>query len=271
MKLLNGSELAGYIKERQARQVRRLRQAFNIYPKLSIVVTVNNPAVDTYMRLKERYGSDIEVDVDIHRISQNEVPELLNKLNEDESVHGIIVQLPLEDPSKTDDIVNLINPSKDVDGLGNTTGFEPATPMAILWLLSGYNIDLPGKRILLVGQGKLVGAPLKRILNDSGIEVEVADQKTEDLKAVALEADVIITATGVRGLITSDMLKPKAIVIDAGVASEKAETVGDVDVSVYDDRDDLTITPTKGGVGPLTVCALFENVIQSCEKLAEQT
>ena len=269
MKLLNGSELAGYIKERQAKQVRRLRQAFNIYPKLAIVVTVDNLATTTYIHLKQGYGSDILVDVEVHEVEQAYVPELLNKLNKDGSVHGIIIQLPLEDPSKTDDIVNLVAPDKDVDGLGEHSEFESATPMAILWLISGYNIDLNGKQILLVGHGKLVGAPLKRLLNDSGIEPVVADKNTSDLKALATEADVIITATGSRGLISADMIKSGAIVIDAGVASEEAETVGDVDPDVYDTRNDLTITPIKGGVGPLTVCALFENVIQAAQKLAD--
>ena len=270
MRFLNGSELSGYIKERQAAQVRRLRQAFNIYPKLAIVVTVDNPAIDTYMNLKQAYGADILVDVEIHRVSQEDVPGLLKTLNLDDSIQGIIIQLPLEDVSQTDDIVNQINPSKDVDGLGTNSAFVAATPTAILWLLSGYNINLEDKQVLLVGQGKLVGAPLKRILNESGIEVKVADKATKDLEATTLEADVIITATGVPRLIKSSMLKQKAVVVDAGVASEEAETSGDVDADVYDSRDDLTITPIKGGVGPLTVCALFENVIQACEKLSQE-
>ncbi|HET8992079.1 MAG TPA: bifunctional 5,10-methylenetetrahydrofolate dehydrogenase/5,10-methenyltetrahydrofolate cyclohydrolase [Candidatus Saccharimonadales bacterium] len=269
MKLLNGSELAGYIKERQAQQVRRLRQAFNIEPKLAIVVTGENPAAEIYMKVKKRYGSDILINVDIHRVSQAEIPSLIGQLNDDETVQGIILQLPLEDKSKTDELVKLIDPSKDVDGLNPVSDFDPATPMAILWLLSGYNIDLLGKSVLLVGQGKLVGAPLKRILNDSEIEVSVADRSTKDLKEATLNADVVITATGVAGLIKSDMIKPGAIVIDAGVTSEESNTRGDVAREVYDERDDLTITPIRGGVGPLTVCALFENLIQACQNLTK--
>lgn len=268
MKLLNGKELAGYIKERQAKDVRTLRQAHGIQPKLAIVVTVDNPVIDLYMRLKKQYGADILIDVDVHRVKQSEVPELLNMLSNDASVHGVIVQLPLEDPTKTDEIVNLVPAGKDVDALGSQAQFDPATPMAIMWLLAGYNIDLRAKRILLVGKGKLVGAPLERMLKASGLDVHVADRSTEDLAAETREADIIITATGRPAILYPDMIKQAAVVVDAGVASEDGKTVGDVDESVYE-RDDLTITPAKGGVGPLTVCALFENVIRAARATIE--
>ncbi|MGH7196127.1 MAG: tetrahydrofolate dehydrogenase/cyclohydrolase catalytic domain-containing protein [Candidatus Saccharimonadales bacterium] len=268
MKLLNGSELAGYIKQRQAHEVRGLRQAHQVRPKLAIVLTVELAAIETYMRMKSRYGADILIDVEIHRVAQNDAAATIKTLNDDASVHGIIVQLPLADPAQTEAIVNLVVAAKDVDGLGAGTTFEPATPMAILWLLAGYNIDLPGKKIALVGRGKLVGAPLERIFTESDYEVTVVDRKTTNVKAVLIEADIVITATGNPGLIKPDMLKQNAVVVDAGVAGEQGKTVGDLDPQVYQ-RDDLTITPTKGGVGPLTVCALFENVIRAAKNRAE--
>jgi methylenetetrahydrofolate dehydrogenase (NADP+)/methenyltetrahydrofolate cyclohydrolase len=260
MKVLSGSDLAGYIKERQAHEVRALRQAFNVQPKLSIIVTVDNPVIDVYIRLKEKYGSDILIDVDIHRVKQSEVPGLLEKLNEDDSVHGIIIQLPLEEPEQTDTLVNKVAPNKDVDALGSSAEFDPATPTAILWLLAGYNVELRGRQILLIGRGKLVGAPLERMLLSSSLDVRVADSKTLDLKAEALEADIIVTATGTPAILSADMIKQGAVIVDAGVASEDGKTVGDVAEDVMK-RDDLTITPSRGGVGPLTVTALFENVI----------
>jgi methylenetetrahydrofolate dehydrogenase (NADP+)/methenyltetrahydrofolate cyclohydrolase len=263
---LNGSEIAGFIKERQAAQVRSLRQSHKIFPKLAIVVTVDNPVINIYMRLKERYGADILVDVEVHRVTQAQAPELIEKLNNDAGVHAIIVQLPLENPAETDAIVDLVDPKKDVDALGKSAIYEPATPLAIMWLLAGYNVDLRGKNILLIGRGKLVGAPLERIFSHDGYSVTVADRKTADLKAVALEADIIITAAGSPALLFSDMIKQKAVVVDAGVASEDGKTVGDVAPEVYT-RGDLTITPTKGGVGPLTVCALFDNVIRAAQPL----
>ena len=261
--MLNGTELAGFIKERHARQVRALH-AQKIYPKLAIVQAKDDPVINTYVRLKQEYGADIGVEVEHYKLPQAEVPQILNKLSIDTTVHGIIVQLPLEDPSQTDDIVNLVDPRKDVDALGRKSKFDPATPMAILWLLNGYNVDLQTKRILLIGRGKLVGAPLERILNNSGYVVEVIDREIPDLAARTKDADVIITATGNPAILYPEMIKQGAVVVDAGVASEEGKTVGDLAPEVYK-RDDLTITPEKGGVGPLTVCALFENVIRAAE------
>lgn len=262
MKILNGRELADYIQERQVKEVRALRQAHGIKPKLAIVLCVDDPVINTYIRLKKQYGADIQVDVDVHSVKQNDIPALVDKLNADDSIHGIIVQLPLEDPTKTDEIVNLVTGEKDVDALGKNAKFEPATPMAIQWLLAGYNVDLRGKKVLLIGRGKLVGAPLEKIFKASEIDVEVADRQTSNLAELSREADVIITATGSPAILYADMIKEKAVVVDAGVASEDGKTVGDVAPDVYE-RDDLTITPTKGGVGPLTVCALFENVLRA--------
>jgi methylenetetrahydrofolate dehydrogenase (NADP+)/methenyltetrahydrofolate cyclohydrolase len=208
--------------------------------------------------------------VDVHKPTQTEVPELLKTLNQDKSVHGIIVQLPLNNPDETDKIVNLVVPKKDVDALGKQSKFEPATPMAILWLLSGYNIDLRGKKVLLIGRGKLVGAPLEKILKNSGVDVSVADKKTTDLRNLTEGADVIIAAANQPGILTADMIKQDTVVVDAGVASEDGKTLGNVSPEVYE-REDLTITPAKGGVGPLTVCALFENVIRAAGGLYEKS
>jgi methylenetetrahydrofolate dehydrogenase (NADP+) / methenyltetrahydrofolate cyclohydrolase len=270
MKLLNGSDLASFIKERQARQVRGLRQAHHVFPKLAIVVTVEHPAIEVYMRMKTQYGDDILIDVNIHRVKQAEVPELIAQLNADATVHGIIVQLPLEDPSGTDAIVDLVAPEKDVDALGKNAIYEPATPLAILWLLAGYNIELQGKEVLLVGRGKLVGAPLEKILINSGVDVSVVDETVDNVAEKIQAADVIITATGSPGVVRADMIKEKAVVVDAGVAGEQGKTVGDLDPDVYE-RNDLTVTPQKGGVGPLTICALFDNVIRAAQASVESS
>ena len=269
MRWLNGNELAGYIKERQAKEVRRLLQSEGVRPKLSIILTTDNPVIKVYVNLKKKYGADILVDVDIHRVEQAEVRDLLSKLSKDNSVHAIIVQLPLADPAETDSILSLIDPAKDVDGLAPKSKFEPATALAIMWLLAGYNIQLVGKEVVLIGHGKLVGAPLEKLLLADGIKPTIIDIDTPNPKDVALKADVIITATGHHGVLTADMIKDRAVVVDAGVASEGGKTVGDVAADVYE-RDDLTITPMKGGVGPLTVCALFENVIRAAQRVHEQ-
>jgi methylenetetrahydrofolate dehydrogenase (NADP+)/methenyltetrahydrofolate cyclohydrolase len=141
--------------------------------------------------------------------------------------------------------------------------------MAILWLLNGYNVELGmGRKILLIGRGKLVGAPLEKILKASGYDVEVIDREIPGLAERTKQADIIITATGSPAILYPDMIKHGAVVVDAGVASEEGKTVGDLAPEVYQ-RDDLTITPEKGGVGPLTVSALFENVIRAAQSSSE--
>lgn len=268
MKLLNGKELAEFIKERQAGAVRGLRQAHGITPKLAIVQCKDDPVINTYVKLKKQYGADLGIEVDVHFVEQKEIPKLLKNLNDDNSIHGIIVQLPLADTEQTDEIVNMVAPEKDVDALGKNAEFDPATPMAILWLLSGYNVDLSNKHILLIGRGKLVGAPLEKMLQTSGYDVEVIDRSAKDLSAHTRQADIIITATGSPAILYADMIKHGAVVVDAGVASESGKTVGDLAPDVYE-RDDLLLTPSKGGVGPLTVCALFENVILAARRQVE--
>lgn len=260
-KILNGSELVGYIKERQARQVRGLRQAWKTVPRLVILKTPGaSKVITTYVGLKQRYGDDILVQTDIQTCSEEEMLSALDTLNKDSSVHGIIVQLPLDDPSKTDEILNHIAPEKDVDGLGKEPKFDSATALAINWLLAGYGVELQGKQIAIVGNGRLVGAPLARMWQQSGFNVTVLDRSSTDIAKVLRQSDVVVSATGNPHLITSSMLKVGAVVVDAGTASEDGVIVGDLDESVRQ-RDDLVLTPEKGGVGPLTVAALFDNVI----------
>lgn len=269
MKLLNGLELAGYIKERQAKQVRNLRQSHAVFPKLAIVQTVETPVIDTYVRLKRTYGDDILVNVEVFRGSEDEALEKIARYNADPSVHGIIVQLPLAAPERTEELLNAVAPEKDVDALGSHATFDPATPMAINWLLAGYNIDLAQKHIVIVGNGRLVGAPLAKLWRSSGYDVTVLDKTSEGIEDAIKQGDVIVSATGTPGLLTSDMLGAGAVVVDAATSSEEGKIVGDVSPDVYN-RDDLTITPQKGGVGPLTVCALFDNVIRAARVVAEQ-
>lgn len=269
MKILNGAEIAGYMKENQAHQVRNLK-AQGVQPKLVIIRDSNNPVITKYVHLKQEYGEDIGVIVE-DWLREN-VAEAIAEANADEKVHGIIVQLPLRDKVMTD-VVNQIARNKDVDGLGSEKRtelyhevnndeiplFESATATAINWLLAGYDIKLSQLRIALVGQGRLVGAPLLRMWQNSGYDVTVFRSNSDlaELKQFGL----IVSATGVPHLIKDEMVKTGAVVVDAGTASEGGVLVGDVDEAVRK-RDDLAaITPKVGGVGPLTVTALFEHVL----------
>lgn len=268
MKLLNGTELAGYIKERQAKQVRSLRQSWRVIPKLAIVQTTDNPVIDMYVRLKQRYSDDILVETQVRKVTNDELMATIEHLNDDPTVHGIIIQLPLQDSSQTDAAVNAVAPEKDVDGLGAHAQHSPATPMAIDWLIVGYNIELAQKKIAVVGNGRLVGAPLASLWQSQGYDVTIFDELSDDVAPRLRQFDVIVSAAGVPRLIKSESVKIGAIVIDAATSSENGEIVGDVADEVRE-RDDVTITPQKGGVGPLTVAALFENVITAARKVAD--
>ena len=268
MRELNGSELAGFIKERQAKQVRALRQAWHINPCLAIVTDVENPVIETYMRLKQRYGADILIDVEIHRVPAGGALEVIQELNNRDDVQGIILQLPISNSEQTEELLESIREDKDVDGLRNRAIFQAATPTAISWLLAGYGVDLKGKKVAIVGRGRLVGAPLEKMWLKSDVDVTVFE-KGDDLSQL-INYDIIVSATGVPGLIKSQMIKTKTVVVDAGTASENGKIVGDVSEEVRQ-RNDVIITPKKGGVGPLTVSALFDNVITACLKIANQS
>lgn len=268
MRELNGSELAGFIKERQAKQVRALRQAWHINPRLAIVTDVENPVIETYMRLKQRYGADILIDVEIHRVSAGGALEVIQELNNRDDVQGIILQLPISNSDQTEELLESIREDKDVDGLRKKAIFQAATPTAISWLLAGYGVDLKGRKVAIVGRGRLVGAPLEKMWLKSDVDVTVFE-KGDDLSQL-INYDIIVSATGVPGLIKSQMIKTKTVVVDAGTASENGKIVGDVSEEARQ-RNDVIITPKKGGVGPLTVSALFDNVITACLKIANQS
>lgn len=261
MKILDGGELAGFMKEAQAARVRSL-VGRGVQPKLVIIRDSDNPVIVKYVNLKKQYGEDIGVVVeDWHDV---DVAELIKKANADASVHGFIVQLPLVS-GDLDKLLTEIEPAKDVDGLNpNGEVFESATATAINYLLAGYNIDLAPRKIALVGHGRLVGAPLEKMWQNSGLDVTVFNSKSDLTDLV--NYDTIVSATGVPHLIKSDMVRSGAVVVDAGTASEDGVLVGDLDDAVRE-RDDLTaITPKIGGVGPLTVTALFEHVLIAAEK-----
>lgn len=268
MKLLYGTELADFVKERQAKQVRNLRQSWDIAPKLAIIQTVDDPVIDTYVRMKQAYGQDILVDVEVYKPKADEVIDCINELNADGRVHGIIVQLPLAPSANIDDVLNTVEAGKDVDGLAQNTEFIAATAQAIDWLLGGYNVELKGRKIAIVGNGKLVGAPLAKLWRGAGHDVTIFDENSKNMNKNLRRFSIIVSAAGVPSLIASDNVQVGAVVVDAATSAEHGKIVGDVAEDVRT-RNDLTVTPEKGGVGPLTVVSIFENVIQAARKAAD--
>lgn len=269
VKILDGRELAGFIKERQAHVARSLHGKYK-KPTLLIIRDSDNPVIDKYVHLKIKYGEDIGVKVlDYRATSSDDIAHRIKEANTDDSIHGIILQLPILEKDKTDALTSLIAPEKDVDGLSGRPGaYDSATATAILWLLAGYDIDLKGKKIALVGRGKLVGAPLLKILKTAGHSVEMF-HRGSDLTNLT-KFDIIISATGVPGLILNDFVAPGTILVDAGTASEGGVLKGDLAPAVRERTDLAAITPMTGGVGPLTITCLFDHLLTAAEK-AENT
>ena len=229
MKLLSGKDLAGFIQERHSGIVRSLSRP----PRLAIVRLGHDEATKRYVGVKMRYGKSIGIAVQDYLEAEDTIVERVKQLSGDDAVTGVIIQ--------------------DVDGLTDGSPFDPATPKAILWLLAGYNLALAGK-IVIVGQGRLVGRPLADILEDSGNEVVRCDETTSDVAAKVRDADIIISACGQADIITRSMVKPGAVVVDVG--APQPEVCADVATVT-----DVKLTPNPGGVGPMTVAALFDNLI----------
>ena len=257
-KILDGRELAGFIKERQAHEVAGMTQK----PTLLIIRDSDNPVITKYVNLKIKYGEDIGANViDYKATSAEDIAKKIKEANENPEINGIILQLPILEKEKTDELTNLIAPAKDVDGLGENGNYDSATATAILWLLAGYDIDLKTKTIALVGRGKLVGAPLYKIFQNSNYTVELFHRGSDLTKLQ--DYDIIITATGVPGLILDDYVKAGAIIVDAGTASEDGVLKGDLANEIRTRKDLAAITPEKGGVGPLTITCLFDHLLQT--------
>lgn len=260
MKYLSGTDLAGFVKERQSRQISSLTTP----PTLLIIRDSANPVITKYVDLKLRYGQDIGAKViDYHATSTSDIAQRIASGNTDPTIHGIILQLPITDPSRTDELCDAIAPAKDVDGLGAHAAYDSATATAVSWLLAGYDIDLQHHPIAIVGRGKLVGAPLYHMFTASHYDVTLF-HRGDDLTKLK-NFDIIITATGVPGLISSDYISPGATLIDAGTASENGVIVGDLSPELYDRTDLTAITPARGGVGPLTISCLFDHLIQTAQ------
>ena len=261
---ISGKEIADQKELSQTQRVELLRNT-GIIPKLVIIQTMDSPVIDVYVRVKKKFAEKIDVLVEHLTISTNEdLEKTIARVNSDINIHGVIIQLPLKQNLDQDKILNLIAKNKDVDGLSTDSTYIPPTAQAVLWLMEKHVGNFAEKKIALVGKGRLVGAPLLSLFQSKNIYPYVFT-KGDNLSKL-LDYDVIISATGVPGLILNTYVQSGSFLLDAGTAEENGSIHGDASDELYE-REDIHITPTKGGVGILTVRALFENVIQAAEKL----
>ena len=199
-------------------------------------------------------------------VSRNTLENEIETLNQDKTVHGIIIQLPLPANLDVIQITNVVNSGKDVDGLTENSPFMPATARGVLSLLDYYNIDVKEKNVTIMGRSKLVGAPIEMALIERGAKVNVVHSQTENPKEITKKADILIVAIGKPNLIDDSYVSPGQTIIDIGISLSQGKIVGDVD---FDRVKNIVkkITPVPGGVGPLTVASLFENLVESCENV----
>lgn len=263
--ILSGKPVAQAIEQELKERIEGLKQK-NIQPHLAVILVGDDPASILYVRKKEEKAESLGIGFKLYHFpamaAESDILNLITDLNQNKNIHGVIVQLPLPDSIDSAKIIAAISAKKDVDGL--IDDLKSVTAGAILEMLKYYNIDINNKKIVIIGRGKLVGVPLEKILKSENFNVEVCDSKTANLQEMTLSADIIISGVGKPGLIKSDMVSEKAIVIDAGTAEEGGSTVGDVDQSVY--QKVSAYSPVPGGVGPITVIKLLKNVVESAEK-----
>ncbi|HED6748582.1 TPA: bifunctional methylenetetrahydrofolate dehydrogenase/methenyltetrahydrofolate cyclohydrolase FolD [Campylobacter coli] len=278
MTLLDGKALSAKIKQ-ELKEKNKMLKENGVETCLAVILVGNDPASQTYVNSKAKACEECDIKSLVYRLdentTQNELLALINTLNHDDSVHGILVQLPIAKHISKDLILESIISSKDVDGfhpinvgylnLGLESGFLPCTPLGVMKLLKAYDINLEGLDSVVIGASNIVGRPMATMLLNAGCTVSICHIKTKDLSAYTQKADLIIVAAGCVNLLRADMVKEGAIIIDVGINRlENGKIVGDVDFEEVSKKASF-ITPVPGGVGPMTIAMLLENTVKSAK------
>jgi methylenetetrahydrofolate dehydrogenase (NADP+)/methenyltetrahydrofolate cyclohydrolase len=278
--LIDGNALAKKIREEVAGRTQALK-ARGIQPHLAIVLVGEDPASQVYVKHKvadsEQTGLKASLDRHPATLTEAELLERIRALNDDPSVHGILVQLPLPRHMDSHKVIETIAPAKDVDGfhvasagalMVGQPGFWPCTPYGCLKMLDAIGYDLKGKHAVVIGRSNIVGKPMAMMLLGRDATVTICHSRTRDLKAFTLQADVVVAAVGKRNVLTRDMVKPGAVVIDVGMnRNDAGKLCGDVDFEGVKEVAGW-ITPVPGGVGPMTRAMLLVNTLEAAERAA---
>ena len=269
--ILDGKKTAENLMKKVAEDVAAIKDTIT----LTLILVGNNPASMVYVKNKQTACADAGINVNSHyleeNVTQKDVLQIIEDANKSDSVHGILVQLPL--PSHLDEevIINSINPDKDIDGLTlanqgklfvGMDALHPATPKGIMTLLQKYFIEISGKNVVVIGRSKLVGKPIAMLMLQKNATVTIAHSRTQNLKEVTKRADILVVAIGKPEFVTADMVKKGAVVVDVGINKVEGKLVGDVKYSEVKEVASY-ITPVPKGVGPMTIASLLENIVQS--------
>ena len=273
---IDGKAFSQTVLEKIREEHSQLKEKYGKPAGLAVVIVGNNPASQVYVKNKIRacenvgfYSENIELD---ENISEKELLQEINKLNKNDRINGILVQLPLPAHINELKIIDSISPEKDVDGfhvsnigkmvIGDETGFLSCTPYGIMQLLEEYKIEIEGKDAVIIGRSNIVGKPMALMLIQKGATVQVCNSNTKDLRKKLNDADIIIVAAGVPKLLKKEDVKEGAVVIDVGINRVDGEICGDVDYEGVAEKTSY-ITPVPGGVGPMTIASLIKNTFKS--------
>ena len=275
--IIDGKELAKNIREGLKEEVKELKNA-DINPKLAVIMVGDDKASKVYVKNKSKACEDVGIEYEEYLLPEKtkmkELLELIEKLNNDETIHGILVQSPLPEGLDANEAFKTISPKKDVDGFNpinvgklslNQDCFVSCTPYGIIKMLEKYNIETEGANAVIIGRSNIVGKPLAKCLLNKNATVTVCHSRTKNLKEITKQADILIAAIGKAKFVTQDMVKKGATVIDVGINRTESGLVGDTDFDAIKEKASY-ITPVPGGVGPMTIAMLMTNVIKAAKQ-----
>ncbi|MBT2605169.1 bifunctional methylenetetrahydrofolate dehydrogenase/methenyltetrahydrofolate cyclohydrolase FolD [Bacillus sp. ISL-53] len=279
--IINGKEIAESVRQEISKEVQQLREK-NIVPGLAVILVGDNQASQTYVRHKQKACEDLGMHSVLIKkpaeLSQEELIQSIAELNKDDSIHGILVQLPLPGHIQEKAIIEAISPEKDVDGfhpinigrmMTGQDAFLPCTPYGVMVMLEYIDYDLEGKHVVIVGRSNIVGKPAGQLFLNANATVTYCHSRTKDLAYYTKQADVVVAAVGKRDTITSDHIKEGAIVIDVGMnRNDEGKLCGDVAFDEVKNKASY-ITPVPKGVGPMTITMLMKNTVKSAQKALE--
>ncbi|WP_144526717.1 bifunctional methylenetetrahydrofolate dehydrogenase/methenyltetrahydrofolate cyclohydrolase FolD [Peribacillus simplex] len=280
--IINGKEIAEAVRQEISKEVQQLREK-NIVPGLAVILVGDNQASQTYVRNKQKACEDLGMHSILIKkpaeLSQEELIQSIDELNQDDSIHGILVQLPLPGHIQEKAIIEAISPEKDVDGfhpinigrmMTGQDAFLPCTPYGVMVMLEYIDYDLEGKHVVIVGRSNIVGKPAGQLFLNANATVTYCHSRTKDLAYYTKQADVVVAAVGKRDTITSDHIKEGAVVIDVGMnRNDEGKLCGDVAFDEVKNKASY-ITPVPKGVGPMTITMLMKNTVKSAQKALEQ-
>lgn len=277
--IISGKEVSAAYKDKLKLEVDQLKKK-NLVPQLTVVLIGDNPASRSYVKGKEKAAAQVGINSSVIELpdstSEKELLDLLEELNHDDAVHGILVQLPLPEQISEQKVIETIDPKKDVDGFhpinigkmmtGEDT-FLPCTPFGIIELIKSKDIDITGKHAVVIGRSNIVGKPVGQLLLNENATVTYCHSRTENLKKYTLDADILIVAIGKENAISAEQIKPGAVIIDVGInRTSEGKLTGDVDFESAALKAGY-ITPVPGGVGPMTITMLLSNTIKAAKGL----